>query len=152
MCLEYSGLDVNSACARSLQEILIERGGISSSGSLVEAGTAAFAAISIECELRDNQQAPTDLHNAAVHLAFLIRKNTQPERLFDQVIGFPGAVAFCHSQQHEQAPADGGNSPAIHRYARLGDTLNDDPHSYAASEDPALQQYMLIRSTEGACR
>jgi hypothetical protein len=96
---------------------------------LVEAGAASFAAVSIERELGDDQQAASGFLHVAIHFSGLIRKDPETQKLFDEIVRIRGSVGPGDAQEDEQPRTYSPGGTFIHNYPSFLYTLNDQSHA-----------------------
>ncbi len=68
-----------------------------------KAGSPAPARIGIEGELRDDQNFSANIEKRAVHLAFIVAKDTQVDYLISQGLYLKLAILLPDSEQYQQS-------------------------------------------------
>lgn len=68
-------------------------------GRIGEGGTATFTCVSVQGELRDNDRAPADFAQGAVHLTVLVLEDAQIGDLVRQVAGLVFAIGGTNANQ-----------------------------------------------------
>ena len=76
-----------------------------------------------ERKLRYEQQTPTDIGNAAVHLAVLVGKDPIADDALVEPLGLCLGVVSLHADKHQQTVAYGRDALRLDHHPRLGYTL-----------------------------
>ena len=84
--------------------------------------------VSVESELRDDQQRAANIRQRQVHLAAVIFKDAETNYLPGQVIRLSACVVGAHPEEHEQAETDFARDLAIHRDSGTTNALHHGAH------------------------
>src|SRR5947209_5706616 len=68
-----------------------------------KAGSPASTRIGIEGELRDDQDLSTNIEQRAVHLAFIVTKDTQVDNFINQSLYLKLAILLTDSEQNQES-------------------------------------------------
>src|SRR6266545_443089 len=129
---EFAGLDGDLAAgflAQQPHEPFVEGDRDVRRCSIDEARATPFAGITIERELRNNEDPAVSLGEVAIHLPCVISEHPQAEDL----VRHPGKLRIRirrrETGEHEKAGPDLSGNPAFHPNLRAPDPLEDDSHS-----------------------
>jgi len=95
--------DSKAVAGKSILEMLEEGFGNYGRRSICEAGTAAPARVGIESELRDDQNFSTNSEKRAVHLAFIVAKDTQMDNFISQGLYLNLAIVPPHAKKYQES-------------------------------------------------
>jgi hypothetical protein len=90
MGLKNTGLSHQPALAYAADNILVQLTGKRRRRGLVKSGAPAFPAVSVQSELRNQQNRPASLQNTPVHAALPVGKNAQMDKLGAKIIRVTG--------------------------------------------------------------
>src|SRR5690606_3378181 len=96
--------------------------------SRTESRPVAGADVTVERELTDDEARATDLSQAAVHAALVVREDTQFGDLVREPLGYALVVAVTDAKQHHEADADPSDRRPSDADAGAGDALYERPH------------------------
>src|SRR5260370_2505542 len=83
--------------------------------SIGKAGTAAPARISIQRELRDDQDFSTNIEKRTVHLALIVTEDTQIDNFISQGLYLNLAIVLPYSKQYQESLAYLANDLFVNR-------------------------------------
>src|SRR5208283_373375 len=107
-----------------LDEVVIQRARLLRRCRVIEAGAPSLAAISIECELGHQQKRSAGFDYVAVHLAVVVRKDTQAEQLAEHIVRIESRIGAAYTHKCEQSLTYRSNSTFIYSNCRLCYPLN----------------------------
>ena len=113
-----------------MTECFIQRDGGLRTGSVREARAVALAAVTVERELRHDEQAAANIRERAVHFVVFVREYTHFNRFIGQINRIVHGITVCDAEQDKEALSDLSVNPAVDRHRRVGDSLYQRPHSY----------------------
>ena len=98
--LENAGFHRNGSTAGAFHKVVVQIEGLPGWRGLVETWPASLAAIAIERELRNHQQAAAGFPDTAIHLARLIRKDAQAEGLVQQIVRIGAGIVSRNTKKN----------------------------------------------------
>src|SRR5437899_4416292 len=104
---EAAGLRIDSSPAELVDELLVELLSTCGVARLEQTGTAAFAHVGEQCELRNDKRGAADVDQAQVHLPCLVREHAQVDDLVRESVHRVGVVITCRTHQQHKTAADG---------------------------------------------
>ena len=104
-CLDW----MNTGRTKSLAEVVEEARGIFGRGCSDEAGTLPLSCVCEEGELRDGEDGPSDVPDAAVHLPLVVGQDPQSCNFLGQPVCFGFAISLRDADQQQEARAYGGD-------------------------------------------
>ncbi len=93
-----------------------------------EARATPVANISVQRKLRNRQNLAAVIQNRTVHLAFIIFKNAQIDRLIHTIANIVLRIAVLNTAKHHKAFSDASDFSAVYLYAGLKNPLYDQSH------------------------
>ncbi len=109
-------------------EGFVERFGDLRRGGADETRPAALAAIAVQRELTDDQNASADVGHAEIHFVVGVAEDAQTDHLVGEPLRLGGRVRRRDAQQHEETRADGADDFIAHGHPRGSDSLHDGSH------------------------
>src|SRR6266550_129917 len=122
-------LDTTAALTQQGHEAFVQGDRHGRRRGVDKAGAAPLAGIAVERELRDDEDAATDVGEIAVHFAFVVSEDAQTKNLFGHPRQLCIGVGRRETGEHEKAGPDLSGNPAFHPNLRTLDPLEDDSHS-----------------------
>jgi len=99
-------LDFDAAAGDYFGDILVKLLCQPGFGGCVEAGSSAFATVSVECEIAYEQDFAAGVDYAAVHFAGGVGEDSQVDELLRDELGVDGRVGGSDAEIDEQAAGD----------------------------------------------
>lgn len=121
--LKKSGFNAQTGAPRDGDKMFVQGQGLFGGSGIVEAGPAAFTAIAIKGELRDDEKIASGIEEAAIHLALSVFENTQIQDLLSDEFGVGVSIEFRDTEKHEKSPPYFACDGIIYNDARFGDAL-----------------------------
>ena len=90
---------VNSRCVEPFAEVVEQARGFFGRGRSDEAGTLSLARVGEEGELRDGEDGPSDIPDAAVHLPLVVGHDPQSCDFLGQPVCFGCAISLRDADQ-----------------------------------------------------
>jgi hypothetical protein len=112
----------------SSDELVVERNGDVRAGGAAVGGAIALFSAGKQGELADEQNAPLDVLNGAVHHAVVIVKDSESDNFSAQPFDVFGRVGDFDRKQNEQAGLDRSFDVSTNRDVSSGDSLDDCAH------------------------
>ena len=88
------------------KELLVEGHGHVGACGGEEIGAAAVAAVAVEGELADHQNASAHVGKPLIHFIVFVAENAKPQHLFRELAAKGGGVVLGDAQENEKALAD----------------------------------------------
>lgn len=129
MSLEATHFRLNTRIAALFHETLIKLPCEAGRSGVIETGAPSFASVSRQCELRNDQNTATRIQHAEIHLALVIREDTQSKSLLGERTGFSFGIRAEYSEKDQQTPTDSPDYRSIHFHTGFFDTLQNRSHS-----------------------
>ena len=118
-------------------EAFVERVGEFWRGCVDEAGAFPFAGVSQECELADDEHAPSRIGDREVHFAIGVFEDAESDDLFGHGDDVGLGVVGGDAEEDEEAVGDGADEFAVDLYAGFEDALDDCSHGDAMTSGDA---------------